>query len=347
MRTLLPCHLLSVVLATLTPTRSTTAAETAPAIPAAETEAVDVVRDVMRREQGFVKVHAAEALIELGASAGVQDVFIAQEREHRSLPMYRLGVWRVLARLAAGTPEHDRWVGHLRTVAVDPAAPDRIGAIESLAKLKYVLQPDERPVIEALAASDEDDGVALFSIWLLAQTPGSENPQDRVVAYLDSKDPITRLRALYILRFLPNLTAANLARLKAAARAEAKGTLTYAYATSSSFIVARTYDDHGEARRARGELSRILKSGEPAEKQEACRALGEHGSREDLGEIAPLLTDAAPPARVGAGLATTRIIRRRRESPSASRRRDPPRDAVARRSYPCSPASDGPGRAST
>ena len=43
--------------------------------------------NISHREPGFVKVHAAEALIELGSPAGVRDVFIAQEREHRSLPM--------------------------------------------------------------------------------------------------------------------------------------------------------------------------------------------------------------------------------------------------------------------
>lgn len=284
------------------------AAEPAPAPQPTEAVAIDVLRNVMQREERFVKVHAAEALIELGLSAGVHDVFIAQEREHHDVPSYRLGVWRALARSTAGTPEYDEWVGNLRKVALDPAVPDRIAAIESLAKLKYALTPDERPVIDALATSD-NDGIALFSIWLLSQTPSSANPQDRIARYLDSKDPISRLRSIYILRFLPALSADNRAKLKAAARAESKDTLTYAYSTSSSFIVARTYGDDDEARRARADLHRILKTGQPAEKQEACRALGEQGSRDDLDAIAPLLTDPAPPARVGAGLATARILR--------------------------------------
>jgi len=287
-----------------------------------EAEPIAVLRDVMRREERFVKVHAAEALIELGQPAGVHDLFLTQEREHRDVPMYRLGVWRVLARTATvSTPDHQRWVGELRKVALDPAAPDRIGAIESLAKLNYALAPDERPVIETLAAS-KDEGIALFSLWLLSQAPGSENPQDRVARYLDSKNPITRLRAIYILRFLPDLSTDNRAKLKAAARAEEKDTLTYAYATSSSFIVAKTYGDGDEAHRTRGELYRILKTAEPAAKQEACRTLGEQGSRADLDAIAPLLADPAPPARVGAALAMARITRmapRRRPSSGASR----------------------------
>jgi hypothetical protein len=209
----------------------------------------------------------------------------------------------------------------LRKAALDPAAPDRIGAIESLAKLKYALAPDERPVIESLAAS-KDEGIALFSLWLLSQTPRSESPQDRVARYLDSKDPISRLRAIYILRFLPDLSPDNRVKLKAAARAEAKDTLTHAYATSSSFIVAKAYDDTDEAQRTHDELHRILKTGEPAAKQEACRALGEQGSRDDLDAIAALLAHPAPPARIGAALATARIMRmvpRRRPSTGASR----------------------------
>jgi HEAT repeat protein len=274
-----------------------------------EAEPITVLRDVMRREERFVKVHAAEALIELGQPSGVHDLFLAQEHEHRDVPMYRLGVWRVLARTTTvGTPEHDRWIGELRKAALDPAAPDRIGAIESLAKLKYALAADERPAVETLAAS-KDEGIALFSLWLLSQAPGCENPQDRVARYLDSQDPITRLRAIYILRFLPDLSTDNRAKLKAAARAEPKDTLTHAYATSSSFIVARTYGDDDEAQRTRKQLYRILETGEPAAKQEACRALGEQGSREDLDAIAPLLADPAPPARIGAAIATARIMR--------------------------------------
>ena len=43
------------------------------------------------------------------------------------------------------------------------------------------------------------------------------------------------------------------------------------------------------------------------------RALAERGSRDDLAAVAPLLADAAPPARVGAALATIRLTRRRPE----------------------------------
>jgi len=204
----------------------------------------------------------------------------------------------------------------LASVAMDPAAQDRIGAVESLAKLKYILAADERPVIEKLAASD-DDGMALFATWLISRMPGSANPQDRVASYLTSTDPITRLRAIYILRFLPNLTSTNRGQLKAAAQAELKDTLTHTYATSSSYIVARAYGDASEARRSHDELCRIAATREPgAEKQEACRALGEQGSPADLDVIAPLMTSPAPAARVGAALAAATIVRRNHASAS-------------------------------
>lgn len=270
---------------------------------------IEVLRSVMQHEERFVKVHAAEALIELGATEGVKDVFIAQEREHRETQMYRLGVWRVLARLSAGTPEQEQWIAGIRAIALGEASPERIAAIESLAKIKYALKSQERPAIEKIADSSED-GIALFSIWLLSQTPGSENPQDRLAKYLDSKDPITRLRAIYILRFLPDLSEENRDKIRMTAGAEPKGTLAFAYATSSSFIVARMYGDREEALRAHAALDDILQSGQPAEKQEACRALGEQGSREDIEAMRPLLEDPAPPARVGAGLAIAKLNRK-------------------------------------
>ena len=314
--------LCAVLFATSAPMCSMVSAEPVAVTRPTQADPIGVLRDVMRREERFIKVHAAEGLIELGQSAGIHDLFLAQEPQHRDVTMYRIGVWRVLARTTTvGTPEHERWVGQIRKAALDPDAPDRMGAVESLAKLKYALAPDERPVIETLAAS-EDEGMAVFSLWLLFQTPGSANPQDRVARYLDSKDPINRLRAIYVLRFLPDLSARNRAKLKAVAQAEEKDTLTYAFATSSSFIVARTYGDHDEARRTHGELYRILKSGQPLEKQEACRALAEQGSSDDLDVIAPLLTDPTSPARVGAAIATARLTRtppRRQPSTGVSR----------------------------
>lgn len=295
--------LLCLILAVRTPM---TLAEVPVASTQVALDPVDVLRNVMQHEERFVKVHAAEALIELRATDGVKDIFIAQEHEHHETQMYRLGVWRVLARLSAGTPEQEQWVDRLRTIALGEPSPERIAAIESLAKIKYSLKPQERPVIEKIADSNEE-GIALFSMWLLSQAAGSANPQDRVARYLDSKDPITRLRAIYILRFLPDLTAENRAKIRTTARAEPKGTLTFAYATSSSFIVARMYGDREEASRMRDALHGILQSGQPGEKQEACRALGEQGTRGDIDAMRALLEDPAAAARVGAGLAIAKL----------------------------------------
>jgi SSS family solute:Na+ symporter len=297
-------------------------ADATPTTQPTQAQAIDVLKDVMQHEDRFVKIHAAEALIELGESQLVQATFMAEERLHREEPSYRIGIWRVLARTNNGTPERDVWIDRVRAVALDAAAQDRISAVESLAKLKYTLKPEDRPAIEALA-NGADDGIALFATWLLFQTPRSENPQDHVAQYLDSKDPITRLRAIYILRFLPDLSDANRGRLKAAAQAEPKGTPTYAYATSSSFIVARAYGDADESLRARSELYRMIKSGSDAEKEEACQALGVQGSAEDLAAIAPLMTSAAPGARVGAALATARIVRREAQKRAQRQSRRP------------------------
>jgi hypothetical protein len=115
----------------------------------------------------------------------------------------------------------------LASVAMDPAAQDRIGAVESLAKLKYILAADERPVIEKLAASD-DDGMALFATWLISGCPAARIR--RIASRATSHRPIRSLgcaRSTSCASCQPDIDEPS--QLKAAAQAELKDTLTHTY----------------------------------------------------------------------------------------------------------------------
>lgn len=98
-----------------------------------ETAAWQELENVLRHQQNFVKVHAAEFLIKLGKSQTVKPVYLEELRLHGDEKPYRIGIWRVLA--MADTVNRHTWVESISAVFGDSSAPDRLHALETMAKL--------------------------------------------------------------------------------------------------------------------------------------------------------------------------------------------------------------------
>ena len=80
---------------------------------------------------------------------------------------FRIGVWRVLAACAKDDAERGGYVDRIRDVALDPAAPDRLHAIESLAKLGWKATGEHRKAFTDLAKSAKVEEAPMMW-WLLA-----------------------------------------------------------------------------------------------------------------------------------------------------------------------------------
>ncbi|MDD4890856.1 MAG: hypothetical protein PHU85_13125, partial [Phycisphaerae bacterium] len=104
--------------------------------PAIRQRSIDAMRQTLDQEQRWIKVHAAEYLLELDYRDGVREVFLKELDLHGDEPEYRIGIWRVLARAAVAEKDRKTWIGRISEVIADRAAPDRGHAIESLAKLR-------------------------------------------------------------------------------------------------------------------------------------------------------------------------------------------------------------------
>lgn len=106
-------------------------------------QAVGILQNTMRNEPRWSKVHAAEYLLALDYLDGVHEAFVNELAAHQQEPEYRIGIWRVLARVADSDTERSRWIERIREVASDPAAKDRFHAITALAKLGRPVSEDE------------------------------------------------------------------------------------------------------------------------------------------------------------------------------------------------------------
>ncbi len=277
---------------------------TAPLEPKLRQRATETIRQVFDGEQQWVKVHAAEYLLTMDYPQGVKEAFAEELNLHGDEPRYRIGVWRVLARVAHNHKERVVWLDKIRAVAFDTAAEDRTHAVETLAKLGYKLRDEEVAAMER-AAGAENDQTAPFAAWVLANS-GRPDAESRLVELLASDDASIRLGAAFALGNLPKISASSREKLQTAARDEPADSQARAYLISAASMHA---PKNAECP-FKAELAELAASESGAGAVEAGRALARLGDDADLPLLTRLLDSPDPDLRATAAYALLRIDRR-------------------------------------
>lgn len=204
-----------------------------------ETERMGLVEDLQRsvREQTqWAKVHTAEYLIDLGYRENLYDVF-EQENELRSdIPEYRIGVWRVLARLAPGE-EQGQLIKKIGDVFQDTSASDREHAAEALAKLDISIGDlgiPEQVVTDVLES--QKTGLAMFTLWSLATADAKYTDELLDVALSAEVETRPRKLAAYALRHLDNLDGSQWSRLTEGALTKNESDELFVYKLSAAYV---------------------------------------------------------------------------------------------------------------
>jgi SSS family solute:Na+ symporter len=272
---------------------------------------VDVLRRAMVSEQGWVRIHAADAMIEHGYLDEVASAFTTMA--DTTPPPQRIGVWRVLAASATQKESRQRHIDRVRAAMLDEAAVDRVTAAETLAKLNAG-DPADRPLLERWIASapDADDAMPL---WLMAQKATDEErtgDESRLASLLGSSDPVARLRAAFAL--------GRLSRIGPAALRSVRDRLAIEPADSPArvhlLIAAMMHDSAGRAA-LKPALAESLRDAKPNERLAAATALGMIGDVSDLALLGPLLESTDGDTRIGAADGSLRILRRSHHSMAA------------------------------
>jgi len=156
-------------------------------------EAMDTLKSILAREKEWVKVHAAEHLLELDYRQEVDSIFSQEVQRSWEVPFYRIGIWRVLAR-SANPVARSQWTHKIHEVYLDELSVDRIHAAESLAKLEYAAEPIQT----------RDSILQLFASWAGAYESDESRIriQSEFFSYLDSDQYSIREKKLaaYALR---------------------------------------------------------------------------------------------------------------------------------------------------
>jgi len=259
----------------------------------------------MNSNSGWVRVHAADALLDHHHAPPVAPSF-APEAD-TAAPPYRIGVWRVLARAAATTEQRQAFIERMRRTMLDPQAPDRVHATESLAKLGAASPSDSPLLLKWLATATEP--ASPYVLWLLAlsgSTVGQTNWEARLADLLDSSDRTVRLRAAFALGRISVIATASLKRLQRCLELEPEDSPARCYIAAA--LLRHTARDSSSATRLRRILASCLVQRPPAEQLEAATTLGMRGTSADRPALARLLRSPEADARIGAASGLLYII---------------------------------------
>lgn len=281
----------------------------APANPGLAVKAREILERALREESGFVRIHAAEALLDTGNGGNVSAVFLPypSPTDTGTTNHARIGIWRVMA-LASATPtERGKWISHVRLVALDQTASDRLQAVETLGKLHVQLAPDEQRAMRQWA-TESAPAIAPFPWWVL-HLNGDPDALPKIVAALGTAEPIARLRAAYILK-RDKLTGAGAgAALARTWASEPPDSPAYSYLLCA---MATLGDDPAQQRECLVRLGMLIEPGVKAAGQyEACLTLMRLWPAENVGKFAHLLESSDADTRVGAAWAVLHLSRSR------------------------------------
>lgn len=281
----------------------TTCSANATAPPTQPIESIDVLAqaayavltDVLESDTTTCQIHAAEVLIEFGCSPMVYHWFRQSDEQLDDLPIRRVTVWRALAGAAPSKSARRTWVERIIDVAMTPGAPDRLHAVESLAKLGPAPRSELITSLEAWRLSAEEREVVFIDWALSAGTPPANFGQT-ASKYLNSKDEITQLRAAYITRWLGAPPPASQELINLANRVRGNDQVA-AIVLASAYLLSPALND---ARSWRARLERLVEGEDPAAAYHALQGLMPFYTRQDLGRVAPLLHHPDADVRVAA-----------------------------------------------
>ncbi|QDU56870.1 hypothetical protein [Aeoliella mucimassa] len=168
--------------------------------------AIKALQTGLKAEKFWVRVHAAEFLLDLGQSDSLEATVSRELEENGQKSPERIGAWRLAYRMADSAQARDIFEHKILSVAKDASATDHLHAVETLAKLNIQLPESELQGILAITREAGTDEHA-FGLWLAVvqrDNGNREQLQEQLASLMLSDDQITKLRSAYALWSLSN-----------------------------------------------------------------------------------------------------------------------------------------------
>ncbi len=257
-------------------------------------KAVGELHHALRTQNGWAKVHAAEYLLALSYTDDVQSIFANELQQHSSIPQYRIGIWRTLARASLNADSRSIWVNKIWDVFLDDTSPDRLHACETLAKLGENLL-SRKPDVARRLVMDDDIRLATFIRWGIAVNSDDEHSVSHLFDALNSEDANIRKLAAFGIRFNIQATPKQWQTLYKAAIDEPDNSAAAVFLLGAAYVRMPDSEESKEiTQQLNGRLRKLLFSEMKANRYHACEALAEKGAVSDLPFLSQLLNGKSP-----------------------------------------------------
>ncbi|MFC5409298.1 hypothetical protein ACFPMF_08280 [Larkinella bovis] len=295
-------------------TSAETPAADPPATDALQDQCLVELRNLLRTEKEWIKVHAAEFLLWVGEPEGVQVVYLNELQQFAAKPQYRIGIWRVLAQAAATPEEKKKWTDQIADAFTDPVGPDRIHAAETLAKLGISPTTLDADVTRR-AIAGENRPLSLYTLWGAslsdAQTAASNRQKFMALALDRQEEAAPRRLGAFILRRLGGLTSSEWKQLAEAALSEPLSSGIQLNLVHAALVTASPSATRSEPYRLlRIKMLAAQQSGSVGDLMELAAALAEKGQPADVAVLTPLLKHDFADLRASAAYAILKIKKR-------------------------------------
>lgn len=269
---------------------------------ALQNSAAETLMRALAEETGWIRVHAAEALIGLGQTEPARVRYEAELR-NTAPDEFEIGTWRVLA-ASAPLAERRGWETRIEARLRERRA-DLATAVESLDKLGCRLSGPALAIVREMAATAPEQET-LLPLWAL-QLAGEPGALERIVGKLQSSHPVARRRAGYVLRWLQPADAKARTELTRAALAESPGTDVQVYLLTAA-LAMRVAPEHEARWIAQLQTIMLSDSSEPHMRFEASHALAARLTPADLEGLAPMLQARHGDIRIGAAMILLHVL---------------------------------------
>lgn len=255
-----------------------------------------------QKEGDWIWIHALEVRLELGEKEKVRGLLLPRLSEFERTTI-RIGVWRVLANSASSKEERGTWITKIERAFLEPAATDRLQAIETLGKLGH---PPPGAVLDAarVLRSTMPESEALFPLWALILA-GEQGAATQLVGSLSAPEVGVKRRAAFIMRWLKPESAWMRSALARAVAEEKAGTIAYPYLLSTSLSLDLDPPRRHEWSQA---LEKLLPNVAGSVCLEACQALRRVYTPADVSRLAPLLDHTEADTRIGASWVILHVL---------------------------------------
>jgi hypothetical protein len=278
-------------------------------------EAKNELYHILRTGHQWEKVHAAEFLLNVEYHEGIYDIFYSESQQNGHIPEYRIGIWRVLYR-SSDSALKNSWKDSIYRVFVNPEAPDRIHAVETLAKLKADKQEQDSSIIASALTSD------ILPLWFYTHwwiIPQSEDGIEKLKKFLfdillsEESGSLIRSLAAYVIREDKSvfLTGQEWQTLKNIAIPELQTSGAGLLLLVALFSKAPENIDDTQLKEIRDALS-YYKDLSQQDTYQYCLAYAEKGKTSDIDMLSDLLLRKEADVKNAAAYAILSINRRKK-----------------------------------